>query len=875
MHTHSRDGLHHFTIRLLFALSLCLAAGLLMVSQAQAGGAPQLSAPPLNPAFLESLVSLPIGVPSGADVGQALGSRPGPQDFSRTAGMQVPGVRALALPATYDLRTLGRVTPVKNQNPYGTCWSFAACGSLESCILASGALPPEIRDFSEDNMVLTSGFNYPGTLYDAGGQIWMSTSYLARWGGPVYESDDAYGDIVTPPGLTPRKHVQEVNWIPPRGSATDNDNIKTAVMTYGAADVSMGWYGSSAGSSYYNAATASYYYNGSDGTNHEVLIVGWDDNYAAANFATTPPGNGAFIVKNSWGTTWGSSGYFYVSYYDSKFGRGGNPEAVFNGVDSTDNYSGIYQYDPLGYVTALGYGESTVWFANVFTAQATAWLSAVGFYSVVPGASYEVHTGSSLATKTLSTSGTLAYMGYHTVTLPAPVAVTNGQPFAVAVKMTSPGYGYPVAVEYPLANYSSGATAAFGQSYLSQAGSIWTDVTTWNANANVCLKAYVKTSVPPTVTGFTPTSGPVGTPVTITGTQFTGATAVRFNGTAATTFIVDDPTQITATVPAGATTGTIAVTTPGGTGTSAGSFTVTPPPTTIAVTAPNGGESWVIGYEQTVSWTTSPAMNSGLFALWAVSSGGTHYWIGSCTAVAGQTNYSLPWLVGPHLGAGYTMRVSYGPAMDAWTATDYSDSGFTIGPTPTISVTAPNDGDSFVAGSMQTVSWITSPTQNSGRFALWAVSTEPGAAHTWLGYRDVVAGQVDYDASVRLDLPAGSYRLRVSYYYVLDTWVATSYSVGAFTITEPTPTVSVTSPNGGESWARGSAHNLTWTVSSALTTGNFRLLLYDSSGAQVSQWLSPLIPASGLTSYSRSWTITQAAGTTWKVRLYYYDAGGA
>jgi uncharacterized protein YcfL len=63
-------------------------------------------------------------------------------------------------------------------------------------------------------------------------------------------------------------------------------------------------------------------------------------------------------------------------------------------------------------------------------------------------------------------------------------------------------------------------------------------------------------------------------------------------------------------------------------------------------------------------------------------------------------------------------------------------------------------------------------------------------------------------------------------------------------------------------------------VSSALTTGNFRLLLYDSSGAQVSQWLSPLIPASGLTSYTRSWTLTQAAGTSWKVRLYYYDAAG-
>ena len=82
---------------------------------------------------------------------------------------------------------------------------------------------------------------------------------------------------------------------------------------------------------------------------------------------------------------------------------------------------------------------------------------------------------------------------------------------------------------------------------------------------------------PPVVTSFLPTSGPVGTSVVITGTDLTGATSVTFNGTGATAFTVDLATQITATVPAGATTGKIAVTTPGGTGTSAADFTVTLP----------------------------------------------------------------------------------------------------------------------------------------------------------------------------------------------------------------------------------------------------------------------------------------------------------
>src|SRR5205807_163843 len=91
----------------------------------------------------------------------------------------------------------------------------------------------------------------------------------------------------------------------------------------------------------------------------------------------------------------------------------------------------------------------------------------------------------------------------------------------------------------------------------------------------------------PTITSFSPTSGPVGTSVTISGTNFTGATAVAFNGTSAT-FTVTSDTTIRATVPAGATSGTLSVTTPGGTATSAGSFTVVSAPT-IASFSPTSG----------------------------------------------------------------------------------------------------------------------------------------------------------------------------------------------------------------------------------------------------------------------------------------------
>ena len=92
-----------------------------------------------------------------------------------------------------------------------------------------------------------------------------------------------------------------------------------------------------------------------------------------------------------------------------------------------------------------------------------------------------------------------------------------------------------------------------------------------------CGKFYVwQVLVLPSVTNFTPTSGPVGTSVAIKGNTFTGTTSVTFGGIAATSYQVISDTEVDALVPTGAITGTIAVTTSGGTATSASKFTVTP-----------------------------------------------------------------------------------------------------------------------------------------------------------------------------------------------------------------------------------------------------------------------------------------------------------
>lgn len=114
-------------------------------------------------------------------------------------------------------------------------------------------------------------------------------------------------------------------------------------------------------------------------------------------------------------------------------------------------------------------------------------------------------------------------------------------------------------------------------------------VTTPNGTAT----SVANFTVAPRITGFTPGSGGVGTSVVITGANFTGATAVRFNGTSAV-YVIDVSTQIAAKVPANAATGPISVTTAAGTGTSAASFTVAPRITSFTPTSGPAGTSVTI-----------------------------------------------------------------------------------------------------------------------------------------------------------------------------------------------------------------------------------------------------------------------------------------
>jgi C1A family cysteine protease len=257
------------------------------------------------------------------------------QSASKVTGTQP----SLTTSSAYDLRNLNRVTTVKNQGQAGVCWAFATYGSLESVLIPGGNW-----DFSENNMknLLSSAYPYG---FDRGpndgGNEFMSTAYLTRWGGPINENDDPYSDISasSPNGLTVNKHVQDVLFLPDRQGPLDNSQIKSAIQNYGAVFTTMYYDGA-----YYSPAKYSYYYWGTSDSNHAVDIIGWNDSFDKNRFSNVPPGNGAFIIKNSWGTAFGENGYFYVSYYDSNIGTS---NCVFT-AESSNNYKTVYQYDPLG-----------------------------------------------------------------------------------------------------------------------------------------------------------------------------------------------------------------------------------------------------------------------------------------------------------------------------------------------------------------------------------------------------------------------------------------------------------------------------------------------------------------------------------------------
>lgn len=401
----------------------------------------------------------------------------------KTASASMARIAAeVELPKHYDMRELERVTPVRDQGLYGTCWAFASLAALETTLT-----PQENLMFSPDHMSLCNSFSLG---QNEGGEYTMAIAYMASWQGPVYESDDPYGDGKTNPDLKARKHLEEAQILAPK----DYVAIKEAIYKYGAVETSIYTQMKTANSwsGYYNRERATYYYNQEATCNHDIIIVGWDDDFPKEYFTITPENDGAFICKNSWGTEFGEDGYFYVSYEDANIGT---TNVVYTKLGDANNFDNIYQSDLLGWRGQLGYEKDQAYFANVYRAGEDEELAAVSFYATDVDTTYQVYVvpefedEDSLNDRKLVAEGSFEQAGYYTVRLDEAVKLKDNQKFAVVVHIQTPGAVHPVAIEYDADSRTREFDITDGEGYISLYGNKWMSAEK-NKDCNLCLKAF-------------------------------------------------------------------------------------------------------------------------------------------------------------------------------------------------------------------------------------------------------------------------------------------------------------------------------------------------------------------------------------------------
>ncbi|MBN2570824.1 MAG: T9SS type A sorting domain-containing protein [Ignavibacteriales bacterium] len=412
---------------------------------------------------------------------QNYGYIPSPVDVK----VEVPKVSApTVLPATFDLRTGGYVTSVKDQGTCGACWAFTSLAAVESRMIRKGA---GTYDLSENNLNYGHGFEWAPCI---GGNAYLSTAYFARLDGPISEADDPYQGTGGSyhPGLTPQLYVSEWRILP-----DDQNTIKQMCYDYGAIYTNM-----FIDNAYYNAGNYTYYYSGvgDSSTNHAVTIAGWDDTKVTAG------GTGAWLIKNSWGTSWGNSGYFWISYNDAKV----NSDVSFwyDGWPYNSNIR-VHGYDKLGWVGGLGYSSPYTQANGLtkFVFSENQYITKIGTYAQASNTQISVEIYDNFNGTTVSTllgsigTQTVTYPGFYTFNLSTPISVSNGSDVFVKITYNTPSYYYPCPVEYYVSGYSN-PTIETGKCWLSYDGTSgsWTALGGGTAYSyDNCAKLYAVTSL--------------------------------------------------------------------------------------------------------------------------------------------------------------------------------------------------------------------------------------------------------------------------------------------------------------------------------------------------------------------------------------------
>ena len=427
-------------------------------------------------------------------------------------------------PDTYDARTSNLVTSIKNQDPYNLCWAFSLASNLETSLLAQGL---GLWDLSEEhlayfwaNRVNDPLGNTPDDKfirtredYHGSGNGMVASFFLSTWSGMTTEKKVPLSNSA-------------VTW--PESLAYDTDvYMKDAVFSQYSVDRTkqlLEYYHSVSvmiemENKYYCADTASYNYPGINDkkiVNHAVTIIGWDDHYSKDNFtaASNVQEDGAWIVKNSYGASWGKDGYFYLSYEDQSISN-----LVCNTAMTSTAYPNNYFYDgaTAGTVTFPGNSsENGYYISNIFKATAgNGKDEELGeIVTAVPQdlTEFQIQIYTDLKDSSDPTSGTPAYAeplsytqplaGIQTITLDTPVKISQNTLYSVVLKIPDGSQKYYVEKS---TSSSSWFTAVAGiqpnQSFYSSNGEKWIDVGNLTASYCFSLKAHTKTLTPlPTAT---------------------------------------------------------------------------------------------------------------------------------------------------------------------------------------------------------------------------------------------------------------------------------------------------------------------------------------------------------------------------------------
>ncbi|WP_407423644.1 C1 family peptidase [Methanobrevibacter sp.] len=338
------------------------------------------------------------------------------------------------IPSRFDLRDWGWVSPVRNQGWGDTCWTFGMIGALESALLKAAGITTDLSEINMQNTM--SMYSIYGDLAtDAGGPNTVSSSYLLSWLGAFSEDEDPYDEMgkISPIIITEQNiHVQDVMFIP-NNEVPNGTQLKLAIMKYGSLDVN--YFSSTRGSIYFNEDTYAQYLDRDMTPDHEVTIVGWDDNFPKEKFLVTPPGDGAWIVKNSWGSEWCDNGYLYLSYYDKSFlpnihnALEGYAVAII--IENTEPYNKNYQYN-MDWRGDFLPSNGTASYMNVFEAIDDDLIAAVGTYFNQSDVDYTVEIFVNDELK-LTQTGVSPYLGYHTIKLNDYIPIKKGDIFKAKI----------------------------------------------------------------------------------------------------------------------------------------------------------------------------------------------------------------------------------------------------------------------------------------------------------------------------------------------------------------------------------------------------------------------------------------------------------